>query len=214
VSILDTSRRNIVIDTYIIHTDIFCTEGEKIILLIKFVFSEVRARSSCFIILHCSIPMCFICFSSCTLSHVTVYKTLSWFTHSSSGTTVADVRKYCYIYEVSLDTRQQRTALDSIVTQQCNQAIIEFYSNNTVDYRLLFQSGVTLGCEGTARKSIVGAGKWQVNDGLYAEVPLWCASGPIARRWIVPTCVWKLSDCKNGSECWKIATRRPVGRIL
>jgi hypothetical protein len=35
----------------------------------------------------------------------------------------------------------------------------------------------------------VGAGKWQVNDGLYAEVPLWCASGPIARRWIAPTCV-------------------------
>jgi hypothetical protein len=29
----------------------------------------------------------------------------------------------------------------------------------------------------------------QVNDGLYAEVPLWCAIGPIARRWIVPTCV-------------------------
>jgi hypothetical protein len=33
------------------------------------------------------------------------------------------------------------------------------------------------------------------------EVPLWSASGPIARRWIVPMCVWKLSDCKNGSEC-------------
>jgi hypothetical protein len=47
-----------------------------------------------------------------------------------------------------------------------------------------------------------------------AEVPLWCTSGPIARRWIVTTCVWKLSDCKNGSECWKIATRGPVGRIL
>jgi hypothetical protein len=28
----------------------------------------------------------------------------------------------------------------------------------------------------------VGAGKWQVNDGLYAEVPLWYASGPIAQR--------------------------------
>jgi hypothetical protein len=39
----------------------------------------------------------------------------------------------------------------------------------------------------------------QVNDGLYAEVPLWCASGPIARRWIAPTCIWKFSDCKNGS---------------
>jgi hypothetical protein len=24
----------------------------------------------------------------------------------------------------------------------------------------------------------------QASDGLYAEVPLWCASGPIARRWI------------------------------
>jgi hypothetical protein len=54
----------------------------------------------------------------------------------------------------------------------------------------------------------------QANDGLYAEVPLWCESGPIARRLIVPTCVWKLSDCKNGSECWKNATRGPVGRIL
>jgi hypothetical protein len=58
------------------------------------------------------------------------------------------------------------------------------------------------------------AGKWQVNDELYAEVPLWCASGPIARRWIVQTCVRKISDCKNGSECWKIATRGRVGRIL
>jgi hypothetical protein len=58
------------------------------------------------------------------------------------------------------------------------------------------------------------SGLVQVNDGLYAEVLLWCASGPIVRRWIVPTCVWKLSDCKNGSECWKIATRGPVGRIL
>jgi hypothetical protein len=69
-------------------------------------------------------------------------------------------------------------------------------------------------CEWTARKSIVGAGELQFNDGIYAEVPLWCASGPIARRWIVPICVWKLYDCKNGSECWKIATRVPVGRIL
>jgi hypothetical protein len=54
----------------------------------------------------------------------------------------------------------------------------------------------------------------QVNDVLYAEVPLWCASGPIARWWIAPTCVWKLYDCKNGSECWKSATRGPVGTIL
>jgi hypothetical protein len=63
-------------------------------------------------------------------------------------------------------------------------------------------------------EDIRSSGLMQVNDGLYAEVPLWCASGLIARRGIVPTCVWKLSDCKNGSECWKIATRGPVGRIL
>jgi hypothetical protein len=46
-------------------------------------------------------------------------------------------------------------------------------------------------------------------------VPLWSASGPIARQWIVPTCVWKLSDCKNGSECWKnsigVSVPRPYG---
>jgi hypothetical protein len=62
-------------------------------------------------------------------------------------------------------------------------------------------------------EGIRSSGLVQVND-VYAEVPLWCASGPIARRWTVPTCVWKLSNCKNGSECWKIATRGPVGRIL
>jgi hypothetical protein len=76
------------------------------------------------------------------------------------------------------------------------------------------ESGDRLWCEWTARKSIVGASELQLNDGIYAEVLLWCASEPIARRWIVPTCVWKLSDRKNGSECWKIATRFPVGRIL
>jgi hypothetical protein len=54
----------------------------------------------------------------------------------------------------------------------------------------------------------------QASDGLYVEVPLRCASGPIARRWIVPTCVWKLSDCKNGSECWKIATRGPLSLLI
>jgi hypothetical protein len=31
-----------------------------------------------------------------------------------------------------------------------------------------------------AVKTFDRRGKWQVNDGLYAEVPLWCASGPIA----------------------------------
>jgi hypothetical protein len=61
---------------------------------------------------------------------------------------------------------------------------------------------------------IRSSGLVQVSDGLYAEVLLWCASGPIARRWIVSTCVWRLSDCKNVSSCWKIATRGPVGRIL
>jgi hypothetical protein len=63
-------------------------------------------------------------------------------------------------------------------------------------------------------EDIRSSGLEQANDGLNAEVLLWCASGPIARRWIVPMCVWKLSDCKNGSECWKIATRGPVGRSL
>jgi hypothetical protein len=63
-------------------------------------------------------------------------------------------------------------------------------------------------------EDIRSSGLEQASDGLYAEVPLWCASGPIARWWIVPTCVWKLPDCKDVSECWKIATRRPVGRIL
>jgi hypothetical protein len=58
------------------------------------------------------------------------------------------------------------------------------------------------------------SGLVQVSDGLHAEVVLWCASGLIARRWIVPTCVWRLSDCKNVSSCWKITTRSPVGRII
>jgi hypothetical protein len=34
------------------------------------------------------------------------------------------------------------------------------------------------------------SGLVQVSDGLYAEVLLWGASGPIARQWIVPTCVF------------------------
>jgi hypothetical protein len=63
-------------------------------------------------------------------------------------------------------------------------------------------------------EDIRSSGLVQVNDGLCAGVLSWFASGPIARRWIVSTCVWRLSDCKNGSECWKIATRGPVGRIL
>jgi hypothetical protein len=35
---------------------------------------------------------------------------------------------------------------------------------------------------------IVGAGKWRIND-VYAEVPLWCASEPIARRWSDLVCL-------------------------
>jgi hypothetical protein len=31
-------------------------------------------------------------------------------------------------------------------------------------------------------------------------VPLWYASGPIARRWIVPTCVWKLYTARMGAS--------------
>jgi hypothetical protein len=62
-------------------------------------------------------------------------------------------------------------------------------------------------------EDIRSSGLVQASD-IYAEVPLWSASGPIARRWIDPTCVWKHSDCKNWSECWKIASRHPVGRIL
>jgi hypothetical protein len=76
-----------------------------------------------------------------------------------------------------------------------------------------FSLVLDLVCEWTARKSI-GASELQFNDGIYTEVPLWYARGPIARRWIVPTCVWKLSDCKNWTELRKIATRDPVGRIL
>jgi hypothetical protein len=33
------------------------------------------------------------------------------------------------------------------------------------------------------------SGLVQVNDGLYTEVPLWCASGPIARRRIDLVCL-------------------------
>jgi hypothetical protein len=61
----------------------------------------------------------------------------------------------------------------------------------------------------------VGAGKWQVNDGLCADVPLWCASEPVARRRIDLVCLeafwlqeweWVLEDCHKRS-CWK----NPIG---
>jgi hypothetical protein len=60
-------------------------------------------------------------------------------------------------------------------------------------------------------EDIRSSGLEQASDGLHAEVPLWCASGPIARRWIVPTCLeafwlqeweWVLEDCHKRS-CWK-----------
>jgi hypothetical protein len=38
-------------------------------------------------------------------------------------------------------------------------------------------------------EDIRSSGLVQVKDGLYAEVPLWCESEPIARRRIVTTCV-------------------------
>jgi hypothetical protein len=38
-------------------------------------------------------------------------------------------------------------------------------------------------------EDIRSSGIVQVNDGLYAEVPLWCASGPIARRRIDLVCL-------------------------
>jgi hypothetical protein len=50
-------------------------------------------------------------------------------------------------------------------------------------------------CERSTRVNTVdgedirSSGLEQVSDGLYAEVPLWCASGPIARRRIDLVCL-------------------------
>jgi hypothetical protein len=49
--------------------------------------------------------------------------------------------------------------------------------------------GVSCGSRELWRRSIVGASKWQFSDGLNAEVLFWCASRPIARRWIVLACL-------------------------
>jgi hypothetical protein len=38
-------------------------------------------------------------------------------------------------------------------------------------------------------EDIRSSGLVQANDGLYAEVPLWCACGPIARRRIDLVCL-------------------------
>jgi hypothetical protein len=72
-------------------------------------------------------------------------------------------------------------------------------------------------------EDIRSSGLVQVNDGLYAEVPLWCASGPIARRWIDLVCLealrlqeweWVLEDSHKKS-CWKnsigVSVPRPCG---
>jgi hypothetical protein len=58
-------------------------------------------------------------------------------------------------------------ALVSIVTQQCKQAVIEFHSNETVDYRLLSES---TWCASGLSQSIVGSSELQFSDGLCAEV--------------------------------------------
>jgi hypothetical protein len=69
-------------------------------------------------------------------------------------------------------------------------------------------------------EDIRSSGPVQVNDGLYAEVPLWCASRSIARRRIDLVClealwlqewVWVLADCHKRS-CWKNSVRVGVPR--
>jgi hypothetical protein len=52
-------------------------------------------------------------------------------------------------------------------------------------------------------EDIRSSGLVQVND-VYAEVPLWCASKSIARRWIVPTCVWKLYTARMGASVGRL----------
>jgi hypothetical protein len=47
-------------------------------------------------------------------------------------------------------------------------------------------------------EDIRSSGLVQVNDGLYAEMPLWCASGSIARQWIVSTCVRSFMTARMG----------------
>jgi hypothetical protein len=52
-------------------------------------------------------------------------------------------------------------------------------------------------------EDIRSSGLVQVND-VYAKVPLWSASGPIARRWMVPTCVWKLYTARMGASVGRL----------
>jgi hypothetical protein len=108
------------------------------------------------------------------------------------------------------------TIIGGLASLSSNNVTRSIATLATIRHMLLWYFGILLkssvvwelfedrrACE--SRLEITGWGRVYLaadNDGLYAEVPLWCASGPIARRWIVPTCVWKLSDYKNGSECW------------
>jgi hypothetical protein len=126
---------------------------------------------------------------------------------------------YTYILLYIWGFLRYATIIGGLASLSSNNVISSIVTLATIRHMLLWYFGILLKSSVVResfewRHPIVEAGKWQVNDGLYAEVPLWCASGPIARRWIVPTCIWKLSDCKNRSECWKVATRGPVGRIL
>jgi hypothetical protein len=88
-------------------------------------------------------------------------------------------------------------------------------------YRRLWEEHVSL-YGGRWRHSIVGTGKWRINY-VYAEVPLWSASGPIARRRIDLVCLeafwlqeweWVLQGCHKRS-CWKnsigVSVPRPCG---
>jgi hypothetical protein len=125
------------------------------------------------------------------------------------------VTLYCYNNvtvqrRVSLDTQQCWTALAWLTNNNVNKQHCYARNNKThatMVFGILLKSSVVwesfewswvrewveVGCDsehygGRWRHLIVGAGKWRVND-VYAEVPLWSATGPIARRGIVPTCV-------------------------
>jgi hypothetical protein len=133
---------------------------------------------------------------------------------------------YCYILGFPGNATMKQTyphynETDASI-QQCNQALnnvtklwLSSIATILSTTDLYFSLVLDLVCEWTARKSIVGANELQFNDGIYAEVPLWCASGPIARRRIDLVCLeafwlqeweWVLEDCHRRS-CWK----NPIG---
>jgi hypothetical protein len=49
------------------------------------------------------------------------------------------------------------------------------------------------------------SGLVQINDGLYAEVPLWCAIGPIARRWIARRVFGSYLTAKMGASVGRLS---------